>query len=168
MTRKKKVVIIIVSALVAVLMLGAVAFTVYRNVQIERLRVFIVDSLMERNEKSYDLSDRKTAYDSIDVLSVYWYDKKSYMSYYLLGEDEQLRNAMENDKMRDYYSYAEEPCYAAILHFDKIELSNGSGSQEGYYKCDIEFYNNKWNVYCDGPYINASECTPTEFVRRIL
>ena len=71
MTRKKKIVIAIVSALVAVLVLGTVAFTIYRNVQIERLRVFIVDSLLELDGKPYSLSDRKDMYDTIDVRAVY-------------------------------------------------------------------------------------------------
>lgn len=168
MTRKKKIVIAIVSALVAVLVLGTVAFTIYRNVQIERLRVFIVDSLLELDGKPYSLSDRKDMYDTIDVRAVYQFDAKSYTNF-LLKNKAQVRdvNAYE-ELIKQLNSDNYTPTYTVILHSGEISLSNGSSSQEGYYKCELEIYNGKWIVLPNGPYINASECTPTEFVRRIL
>lgn len=168
MTRKKKIVITIASALVAILILGAVAFTVYRSVQIERLRVFIVDSLLEKDGKSYSLSDRKTAYDATDIIAVYQFDEKSFTDF-LLKNNTHFRDAMSDDEFREYYYSGDHtPSYTVILHFDETKLSSGSGSQEGYYKCELNIYNGKWSVYSEGPYISASECTPTEFVRRIL
>lgn len=168
MTRKKKIVITIVSALVAVLVLGVVAFTIYRNVQIERLRAFIVDSLLEQDGKSYSLSDRKELYDAIEVRAVYWNDERSYTEY-LLETNSQFRDSMSDDKFRSYY-YADidVSSYAVVVYFNEMELSNGNSVQGGYYKCGVGMYNDKWYVLPDGPYINVSECTPTEFVRRIL
>lgn len=168
MTRKKKVIIIIASALAAVLVLGAVAFTIYRNVQLDRLRVYIVDSLLEKDGKPYNLSDRKTAYDTIDVRAVYRFDEKSFIDFLLKNKErvhsikayEELINRLNSD------SYT--PSYTVIFHSDNAKFSDGSSSQEGYYKCELEIYNGKWGVYSEGPYISASECTPTEFVRRIL
>lgn len=169
MTRKKKIVITIVSALVAVLVLGAVAFTIYRNVQIERLRVFIVDSLLELDGKSYSLSDRKDMYDTIDVRAVYQFDAKSYTNF-LLKNKAQVRdvNAYE-ELIKQLNSDNYTPSYTVIFHSNNAKFNNGSSSQEGYYKCELEVYDGEWTVlYSNGPYINVSECTPTEFVRRIL
>ena len=168
MTRKKKVIIIIASALAAVLVLGAVAFTIYRNVQLERLRVYIVDSLLEKDGKPYSLSDRKTMYDATNIIAVYQFDEKSFTDF-LLENNTHFRDAMSDDEFRNYYYSGDNtPSYTVTLHSDEIKLSSGSSSQEGYYKCELEIYNGKWNVYSEGPYISASECTPTEFVRRIL
>lgn len=168
MTRKKKTIIIIASVLVAVLVLGAVAFTVYRNVQIERLRVFIVDSLLELDGKSYSLSDRKELYDAIDVRSVYWNDTDSYIKY-LSETNSFFRDSMKDDEYREFFlSEVDRPFYTAVLYSTAVWQYNGFNMEEGYYKCNIEFRNDEWGAYCDGPYINASECTPTEFVRRIL
>lgn len=169
MTRKKKVIIIIASALAAVLVLGAVAFTIYRNVQLDRLRVFIVDSLLEKDGKPYSLSDRKDMYDAIDIKGVYWNDIKSEINY-LDKTNATFHDSMGDEKLRDnFYSQVDRPYYTIILHSMKTTLSNGSSSSGGYYKYDIEYSNGQWNLlYSDGPYITASECTPTEFVRRIL
>lgn len=168
MTQKKKIIIIIVSALVAVLVLGAVAFTVYRNVQIERLRVFVVDLLLEQDGKPYSLSDRKTAYDATDIISVYQFDEKSYTDF-LLKNKAQVRDVEAYEELISYLESDDyTPAYTVIFHSGKVSFSNGSSSQEGYYKCKIEIYNGKWSAYSQGPYINVDECALTEFVRRIL
>ena len=168
MTRKKKVIIIIASALAAVLVLGAVAFTIYRNVQLERLRVFIVDSLLEKDGRSYSLSGRKELYDSIAVKSVYWHDINSHIKH-RMKNDSAFRDAMGDDEFRDFFlSEADRPFYTAILYSTGVAQYNGFSMKDGYYKCNIEFRNDEWSAYCEGPYINANECTPTEFVRRLL
>ncbi len=168
MTRKKKIVITIVSALVAVLVLGMLAFTIYRNVQFERLRVFIVDLLLEQDGKSYSLSDRKVAYDATDIIAVYQFDGKMYTDFLLKNKD-QVRDADAYEWLIGYLNSDDyTPAYTVILHSDEVSFSNGSSSQEGYYKCKIEIYEGEWSAYSQGPYININECAPTEFVRRIL
>ena len=168
MTRKKKVIIIIASTLAALLVLGAVGFTIYRNVQLDRLRVFIVDSLLERDGRSYSLSGRKELYDSIAVKSVYWHDTNSHIKHQMKN-DSAFRDAMGDDEFRDFFlSEADRPFYTAILYSTGVTQYNGFSMKGGYYKCNIEFRNDEWSAYCEGPYITTSECTPTEFVRRIL
>lgn len=173
MTRKKKIVITIVSALVAVLVSVAVGFTIYRNVQLERLRVFIVDSLLEQEKSPYDLSKRKYKYDVIEIRAVYRYDRNSYFEHKKRNDstfEAVFEDTMKNDEFDQYFSsYVKRPFYIIVLHSAGTELNTGSGSQEGYYDCGIEYSDGKWWLsYFTGPYITASECTPTEFVRRIL
>ncbi len=169
MTRKKKVIVIIALALVAVLMLGAVVFTIYRNVQIERLRVYIVDSLLEKSGRSYSLSDRKELYDAIEVKTVFWHDIDSEVKHWM-EDDYTFQRVTEDEEYRGYFSsYVYRPLYTAILYSADVEQYNGFGMKEGFYECMIECRDDKWSVlHFDGPYINVSECTPTEFVRRIL